>query len=115
VRDLGVLVREEDAKPFDLVNGPLIRIRVHRIGPADHAPLGLRYETSILLRQREDGAVAGGWEYDAGLFDEQTALCWRAGLLAVLAHGAANPDTPVAELRRIAADAPTVDSMRSRR
>jgi len=68
-----------------------------------------------VLRQREDGAVAGGWEYDAGLFDEQTALRWRAGLIAVLARGAADPDTPVGELRRIAADAPTVESVRSRR
>jgi hypothetical protein len=71
------------------------------IGPV-YAPLGLRYETSVVLRQREDGAVAGGWEYDAALFDERTAQHWSAGLIAVLARAAATPNISVRELRRIA-------------
>jgi len=71
------------------------------IGPV-YAPLGLRYETSVVLRQREDGAVAGGWEYDAALFDERTAQQWSAGLIAVLSRAAAAPDISVGELRRIA-------------
>jgi amino acid adenylation domain-containing protein len=67
------------------------------IGPV-YAPIGLRYETSVVLVPQGDGSVAGGWEYDAGLFDEPTALRWRAGLIAVLARAAAVPDTPVRDL-----------------
>jgi non-ribosomal peptide synthetase component F len=71
-----------------------------------YAPLRLRYESSVVLRPREDGAVAGGWEYDAALFDEDTARRWSSGFLAVLARAAENPQTPVRDLRAIAAATP---------
>ena len=71
------------------------------IGPV-YAPLGLRYETSVVLVPQRDGSVVGGWEYDAGLFDEPTALRWRAGLIEVLTRAAAEPDIPVRELYRFA-------------
>jgi amino acid adenylation domain-containing protein len=73
------------------------------IGPV-YAPLGLRYESSVVLVPQRDGTVVGGWEYDAGLFDEATALRWRAGLIGVLTRAAAAPDLPVRELCRFAAE-----------
>ncbi|MFI9387340.1 amino acid adenylation domain-containing protein [Kutzneria sp. NPDC052558] len=69
---------------------------------AVYAPLGLQYDSAVSLRERDDGSVAGGWEYNAGLYTKDTARRWSAGLLAVLARAAAKPDTPVRELRRIA-------------
>ena len=69
---------------------------------AVYAPLGLQYASAVSVRERDDGSVAGGWEYDAGRFTEDTARRWSAGLLDVLAHAAAKPDIPVRELRRIA-------------
>lgn len=33
---VGTAVRLENERPFDLGAGPLIRVRVHRLGPADH-------------------------------------------------------------------------------
>jgi hypothetical protein len=74
---------------------------------AVYAPLGLQYETAVSLRERDDGSVAGGWEYDAGLFDEDTARHWSAGLIAVLTQAAAAPDIPVRELLRIAMEVRT--------
>jgi amino acid adenylation domain-containing protein len=71
-----------------------------------YAPLRLRYESSVVLRPREDGAVAGGWEYDAALFDDETARRWSSGFLAVLASAAENPQTPVRDLRAIAVATP---------
>ncbi|HEY7594751.1 MAG TPA: amino acid adenylation domain-containing protein [Actinophytocola sp.] len=71
------------------------------IGPV-YAPIGLHYESAVSLLPQQDGSLAGGWEYDAALFDEATVRRWRAGLLAVLARAAAAPDTPVRELFRIA-------------
>ncbi|WP_156960447.1 non-ribosomal peptide synthetase [Amycolatopsis taiwanensis] len=71
-----------------------------------YAPLRLRYESSVVLRQREDGAVAGGWEYDAALFPEDTARRWSSGFLAVLSRAAENPEVGVRELRTIAAETP---------
>lgn len=73
------------------------------IGPV-YAPLGLRYETSVVLVPQRDGSVIGGWEYDAALFDEPTALRWRAGLIEVLTRAAAEPDIPVRELYRFATE-----------
>jgi acyl carrier protein len=67
-----------------------------------YAPLGMRYETSVMLRQRADGSLAGGWEYDAALFDEQTVERWSTGLADILARASATPEIPVRELRRIA-------------
>lgn len=67
------------------------------IGPV-YAPVGLRYESAVSLMPQQDGSLIGGWEYDAALFDEPTALSWRAGLLAVLARAAVAPDTPVRDL-----------------
>ena len=72
------------------------------IGPV-YAPIGLRYESAVSLMPQGD-VLAGGWEYDATLFDEPTAKRWRAGLLAVLTRVAAAPDTPVRELFRIAGE-----------
>ena len=71
------------------------------IGPV-YAPLGLRYESVVVLVPQPDGSVTGGWEYDAALFDEPTALRWRAGLIAVLTRAAAQPDTSLRDLFRIA-------------
>jgi hypothetical protein len=70
------------------------------IGPV-YAPVGLRYETAVSLMPQQDGVLAGGWEYDAALFDEQTVQRWRAGLIAVLTRAATAPDTPVRELMSI--------------
>ncbi len=72
------------------------------IGPV-YAPIGLRYESVVSLTP-QGGALVGGWEYDAALFDEATVKRWRAGLMAVLARAAAAPDTPVRELFRIAGE-----------
>jgi amino acid adenylation domain-containing protein len=72
------------------------------IGPV-YAPIGLRYESAVSLTPQGD-VLVGGWEYDAGLFDEATAKRWRAGLLAVLNRVAAAPDTPVRELFRVAGE-----------
>ncbi|MPZ81610.1 MAG: amino acid adenylation domain-containing protein [Actinophytocola sp.] len=82
--------------------GEDIGIEFSPIGPV-YAPHGLRYESSVVLVPQQDGTVVGGWEFDAELFDERTALRWRAGLIAVLARAAAAPDTPVRELCRLAA------------
>jgi hypothetical protein len=72
------------------------------IGPV-YAPIGLRYESVVSLTP-QGGALVGGWEYDAALFDEATVKRWRAGLMAVLARVAAAPDTPVRDLFRIAGE-----------
>jgi amino acid adenylation domain-containing protein len=82
------------------------------IGPV-YAPLGLRYETSVVLRPRHDGAVTGGWEYDAALYDEEVALRWRAGFYAVLARASGDQEVTVRELCAVATDAGQVDSLRS--
>src|SRR5439155_5822590 len=38
------------------------------IGPV-YAPLGLHYESAVQFLPQQDGSLAGGWEYDAALFD----------------------------------------------
>jgi amino acid adenylation domain-containing protein len=74
------------------------------IGPV-YAPLGLRYETSVVLRPRHDGALTGGWEYDAALFDEDVVRRWRAGFHAVLARASEGRELTVRELCAVATDA----------
>jgi amino acid adenylation domain-containing protein len=73
------------------------------IGPV-YAPVGLRYETSVVFMPQPDGSVVGGWEYDAALFDEATACRWRDDLFAVLTRAAADPAVP---LRDLMSDFPT--------
>jgi amino acid adenylation domain-containing protein len=63
-----------------------------------YSPVGARFQVSGMVRERQDGTIAGGFEFDASRLPESRADEVHACLLAVLAAGAANPDTRVADL-----------------
>ncbi len=64
-----------------------------------YSPVGARYQISVMLRERHDGSIAGGFEFDAGRLPEDRADAVLAALLAVLGTGAAQPDIGVGILR----------------
>ena len=93
------LAAEEAERPFDLERGPLLRVRVLRLGASDHV---------LLLTLHH--IVADGWSMGV-LFGELNALYGgvRARAAGLAAAGAAGP---VRRLRRLAA--PVADGRRAR-
>ena len=69
-----------------------------------YSPAGDWFRFSVMLRERYDGRIAGGLEYDAARVTEPTARRWQAAFLAVLAAGAADPGTEVRQLRSLVSD-----------
>jgi non-ribosomal peptide synthetase component F len=78
-----------------------------------YSPAGDWFRFSVMLRERYDGRIAGGLEYDAARVTEPTARRWRAAFLAVLAAGAADPGTAVRQLRSLVNDPNRVRDLRS--
>jgi hypothetical protein len=69
-----------------------------------YSPAGDWFRLSVMLRERHDGRIAGGLEYDAAQVGEPTARRWQAAFLAILAAGTADPGTPVRRLLPLARD-----------
>jgi amino acid adenylation domain-containing protein len=67
-----------------------------------YSPPGTRYQFSIVLRERHDGIIAGGLEFDAAVVASAVADRWHAAFLSVLAAGTTSPATTVADLARLA-------------
>ncbi|HLX49730.1 MAG TPA: amino acid adenylation domain-containing protein [Streptosporangiaceae bacterium] len=69
-----------------------------------YSPPGTRYQFSVVLRERHDGTIAGGLEFDASAVAPAVADRWHAAFLSVLAAGTTAPGTAVAGLARLARD-----------
>ena len=69
-----------------------------------YSPAGDWFRSSVMLRERYDGRIAGGLEHDAARVTEPTARRWHAAFLAILAAGAAAPGTEVRQLRSLVSD-----------
>jgi amino acid adenylation domain-containing protein len=66
-----------------------------------YSPVGAKFEASLVLRQRGD-AIAGGLEYNAAHFTAERADIWARRFETILTRAAAEPDTPLPALARIA-------------
>ena len=84
-------VRDDSGREF----APLLEV---------YSPQRARFQLSVMLRERYDGRMAGGLEYDASCVDDETAARWYAAFLQVLHLGATQPETPVGDLLRLARD-----------
>ncbi len=106
--------RLENERSFDLESGPLIRVRVYRLGPDDHVMQWVihhlvtdGWSTGIQLDEIGTAytAFAAGGEPDLPDLpvDPAVARSFADAFLAILAAGTADPARSCAELRRLAA------------
>jgi amino acid adenylation domain-containing protein len=69
-----------------------------------YSPLGAPFQLSVMLRERYDGRIAGGLEYDAARVSPDTADRWHAAFLGILGAAAAHPETTVGRLAGLTRD-----------
>jgi acyl carrier protein len=76
-----------------------------------YSPLGAPFQLSVMLRERYDGRIAGGLEYDAAVVSPDTADRWHAAFLGILGLAAAHPETTVGQLARLTREPAGMDAL----